>query len=86
MQDRRGRQVDRGDRAGSVVEDVQTEIVVARARSILGRTATLEVRMVDDSIQRGTETTASIPYGSELVTVGNGAPVVGHQPPRLGIE
>jgi preprotein translocase subunit SecD len=54
-----------------------------RARSILGRTATLEVRMVDDSIQRGTETTASIPYGSELFTVGNGAPVVVYKDPVI---
>ena len=49
---------------------------VARAKDIIGRTATLEMRMVDDSITPGTETTAAIPLNSELFLVGNGAPVV----------
>ena len=41
---------------------------VSRAKSILGRTATLEVRMVDDSVTPGMETTALIPFGSERFT------------------
>jgi preprotein translocase subunit SecD len=49
---------------------------VARAKDIIGRTATLEMRMVDDTITQGTETSAAIPLNSELFTVGNGAPVV----------
>ncbi len=49
---------------------------VARAKDIIGRTATLELRMVDDSITPGTETSAAIPLNSELFTVGTGAPVV----------
>jgi preprotein translocase subunit SecD len=49
---------------------------VARARAVIGRTATLEVRMVDESITPGTELTAAIPYNSELFTVGKGVPVV----------
>ena len=49
---------------------------VARAKDIIGRTATLEMRMVDDSITPGTETSAAIPLNSELFLVGNGAPVV----------
>jgi preprotein translocase subunit SecD len=49
---------------------------VARAKDIIGRTATLEVRMVDDTITPGTETSAAIPLNSELFTVGTGAPVV----------
>jgi preprotein translocase subunit SecD len=49
---------------------------VARAKDIIGRTATLEMRMVDDSITPGTETSAAIPLNSELFTVGQGAPVV----------
>ncbi|WLI88734.1 protein translocase subunit SecD [Massilia sp. R2A-15] len=49
---------------------------VARAKDIIGRTATLEMRMVDESITPGTETTAAIPLNSELFTVGTGAPVV----------
>jgi preprotein translocase subunit SecD len=49
---------------------------VARAKSIIGRTATLEVRMVDETITPGTELTSTIPYNSELFTVGKGVPVV----------
>ncbi|NVM79527.1 preprotein translocase subunit SecD [Duganella sp. SG902] len=49
---------------------------VARARAVIGRTATLEVRMVDESITPGTELTAAIPFNSELFTVGKGVPVV----------
>ena len=49
---------------------------VARAKSIIGRTATLEVRMVDETITPGTELTATIPFNSELFTVGKGVPVV----------
>lgn len=49
---------------------------VTRAKDIIGRTATLEVRMVDDSVMRGTEESAAIPLGSELFRIGRGAPVV----------
>jgi preprotein translocase subunit SecD len=49
---------------------------VARAKAIIGRTATLEVRLVDQSVTRGTEMTATIPYNSELFTVGKNVPVV----------
>jgi preprotein translocase subunit SecD len=49
---------------------------VARAKDIIGRTATLEMRMVDESITPGTETSAAVPLNSELFTVGTGAPVV----------
>ncbi|QGZ40087.1 preprotein translocase subunit SecD [Pseudoduganella flava] len=49
---------------------------VARAKSIIGRTATLEVRLVDQSVTRGTELSAAIPYNSELFTVGKNVPVV----------
>jgi preprotein translocase subunit SecD len=49
---------------------------VARAKSIIGRTATLELRLVDNSVVPGTETTASIPLNSELFLEGRGAPVV----------
>jgi preprotein translocase subunit SecD len=43
---------------------------VSRAKDIIGRTATLEVRMVDESVTRGTEETAAVPFGSELFKVG----------------
>jgi preprotein translocase subunit SecD len=49
---------------------------VARAKDIIGRTATLEMRMVDSTITPGTELTAAIPLNSELFTEGRGAPVV----------
>jgi preprotein translocase subunit SecD len=49
---------------------------VARARSVIGRTATLEIRMVDDSVTPGTELSAAIPFNEELLTVGRDAPVV----------
>lgn len=49
---------------------------VARAKDIIGRTATLELRLVDNSVVPGTETTATIPLSSELFTEGRGAPVV----------
>jgi len=48
----------------------------ARAKDIIGRTATLEIRMVDESVTPGTELTAAIPFNSELFTVGKNVPVV----------
>jgi preprotein translocase subunit SecD len=56
---------------------------VSRAKDIIGRTATLEVRMVDDSVTRGTELSATIPLGSELFRVGRGAPVVLYKDPVI---
>lgn len=56
---------------------------VSRAKDIIGRTATLEVRMVDESVARGTEETAAIPFGSELFKIGKGAPVVLQKEPIL---
>ena len=49
---------------------------VARAKDIIGRTATLELRMVDQTVTPGTELTAAIPLNSELFTEGRGAPIV----------
>ena len=49
---------------------------VARAKAVIGRTATLEVRMVDDTVTPGTELSAAIPFNSELFTVGKNVPVV----------
>ena len=49
---------------------------VARAKAVIGRTATLEVRMTDDTITPGTELSSAIPYNSELFTVGRNVPVV----------
>ncbi|MFL6674633.1 MAG: protein translocase subunit SecD, partial [Massilia sp.] len=49
---------------------------VAHAKDIIGRTATLELRMVDPTVVPGTESSAAIPLNSELMTQGAGAPVV----------
>ncbi|MBV8635534.1 MAG: protein translocase subunit SecD, partial [Burkholderiaceae bacterium] len=54
---------------------------VARARDIIGRTATLELRMVDETVPRGSEMSATIQPGSELLTVGSGVPVVMYKDP-----
>jgi preprotein translocase subunit SecD len=56
---------------------------VSRAKDIIGRTATLEVRMVDESVVRGTEETSAIPFGSELFKVGRSGPVVLQKEPIL---
>ena len=56
---------------------------VSRAKDIIGRTATLEVRLVDESVSRGTEESAAIPFGSELFKVGKGAPVVLYKEPII---
>lgn len=49
---------------------------VSRAKDIIGRTATLEVRLVDETVLRGTEQSAAIPLSSELFATGRNAPVV----------
>jgi preprotein translocase subunit SecD len=49
---------------------------VAHAKDIIGRTATLEFRMVDDSVLPGTESTATVPLNSELFTGPGGSAVV----------
>ena len=56
---------------------------VSRAKDIIGRQATLEVRMVDESITRGTEETAAVPFNSELFKVGKGVPVVLYKDPII---
>ena len=56
---------------------------VSRAKDIIGRTATLEVRMVDESVTRGMEETSIVPFGSELFKVGRGAPVILYKEPVI---
>jgi len=56
---------------------------VSRAKAIIDRTATLEVRMVDETVTRGTEETAAVPFGSELFKVGRGAPAVLYKDPII---
>ena len=56
---------------------------VSRAKDIIGRTATLEVRMVDESVRRGTEDSAAVPLGSELFKVGKATPVILYKDPVI---
>ena len=49
---------------------------VAQAKSIIGRTATLEVRLVDTSVIGPVDDSTAIPFGSELFKVGRGGPAV----------
>ena len=62
--------------ADRIVVQLPGEQDVARARAVIGRTATLEVHMVDETVTRGTEMGAAIPLGSQLYTVGRDAPAV----------
>ncbi|MRW92517.1 protein translocase subunit SecD [Duganella sp. FT80W] len=62
--------------ADRIVVQLPGEQDVARARAVIGRTATLEIRLVDDSITPGTELSSAIPYNSELLTSGRDAPLV----------
>jgi preprotein translocase subunit SecD len=50
----------------------------AKAKDILGRTATLEARLVDltQEAQQATIGNGPVPFGSELFKIGRGAPVV----------
>ncbi|HEY8023570.1 MAG TPA: protein translocase subunit SecD [Burkholderiaceae bacterium] len=56
---------------------------VARAHDIIGRTATLEMRMVDESIPRGSELSTPVPSESQLFTVGRDVPVVLYKDPIM---
>ncbi len=50
---------------------------IGRARNLLGKTATLEARLVDISSEAQAALTGGlVPFGSELFTKGRGAPVV----------
>jgi len=59
-----------------IVVQLPGEQDVARARAVIGRTATLEVHMVDETITRGMEMGAEIPLNSQLYTMGRDAPAV----------
>ncbi len=48
----------------------------AKAKDILGRTATLEVRMVDDTADLGAALGGNVPFGTELYTERGGSPLL----------
>lgn len=56
---------------------------VARAKEIIGRTATLEVRLVDESIIGPVDDSTAVPFGSELFKVGRGGPAILYKDPVL---
>lgn len=56
---------------------------VARAKEIIGRTATLEVRLVDESIIGLIDDNTTVPFGSELFKVGRNAPAILYKEPVL---
>ncbi|MFZ6800645.1 protein translocase subunit SecD [Undibacterium sp. Di24W] len=54
---------------------------VARAKSIIGRTATLEVRLVDQSVIGPVTEDTAVPFGSEMIKVGRGGPAILYKEP-----
>ncbi|MFI4940659.1 MAG: protein translocase subunit SecD [Burkholderiales bacterium] len=66
-----------------IVVELPGVVDVARAKDIIGRQATLEIRMADETVTRGTETTSAVPPGSELFTSGRDVPVVLYKEPIL---
>lgn len=54
---------------------------VARAKSIIGRTATLEVRLVDESVIGPVDENTAVPFGSEMFKVGRGGPAILYKEP-----
>ncbi|MBC3869851.1 protein translocase subunit SecD [Undibacterium oligocarboniphilum] len=56
---------------------------VARAKEIIGRTATLEVRLSDESVIGQVDESTPVPFGSELFKVGRGAPAILYKEPVI---
>ena len=54
---------------------------VAQAKSIIGRTATLEVRLVDETVIGPIDDNTTVPFGSELFKVGRGGPAILYKDP-----
>jgi preprotein translocase subunit SecD len=54
---------------------------VAQAKSIIGRTATLEVRLVDESVIGPIDENTNVPFGSEMFKVGRGGPAILYKDP-----
>lgn len=56
---------------------------VARAKEIIGRTATLEVRLADESVIGPVDENTPVPFGSEFFKVGRGAPAILYKDPVI---
>jgi preprotein translocase subunit SecD len=69
--------------ADRIVVELPGVVDVAHAKDIIGRTATLEIHMVDESVTRGSEMTQPVPSGSVLFTSGKDTPVILYKDPIL---
>jgi preprotein translocase subunit SecD len=56
---------------------------VARAKELIGRTATLEVRLVDESVIGPVDENTAVPFGSEMFKVGRGGPAILYKDPVI---
>lgn len=56
---------------------------VAETKKIIGRTATLEVRMVDESVIGPVDENTAVPFGSEMFKVGRGGPAILYKDPII---
>ncbi|MFZ6813946.1 protein translocase subunit SecD [Undibacterium sp. Rencai35W] len=56
---------------------------VARAKEIIGRQATLEVRLVDESVIGVVDDSTAVPFGSEMFKVGRGGPAILYKDPVI---
>ncbi|MCU6432438.1 protein translocase subunit SecD [Undibacterium sp. Jales W-56] len=56
---------------------------VARAKEIIGRQATLEVRLVDESVIGVVDDNTAVPFGSEMFKVGRGGPAILYKDPVI---
>lgn len=64
-----------------IVVELPGVVDTARAEKIIGRTATLEMRLVDESAPRIPDANTVVPQGSELFTSGRDAPVILYKEP-----
>jgi preprotein translocase subunit SecD len=64
-----------------IVVELPGVVDTARAEKIIGRTATLEMRLVDESTPRIPDASTVVPAGSELFTSGHDAPVILYKDP-----
>jgi len=67
--------------ADRIVVQLPGVLDVAEAKKTIGRTATLQVRLVDQSIVGVTQLDTPVPFGSEMFTVGQSAPEILYKEP-----
>lgn len=67
--------------ADRIIVQLPGVLDVAEAKKTIGRTATLEVRLVDQSLVGLTALDTPVPFGSEMFTVGQSAPEILYKDP-----